>query len=159
MEFVHCHSQIRACVNRYQSYQEAYVEAIHVVDKLRRSHMKRLQKQRIQVKKGSIFVESYLPKKGYQKYIYIYIYRRRQSHTRHPPTSHHKQEREEELRVETTYNISNTGRCKGKLCNMIIDYGSAINFIAQESIDKLQLPTEKLQKPYKVAWVNDLSLL
>lgn len=43
MEFVHFHSRIRAYVNRYQSYQEAYVEAIHVVDKLRRSHMKRLQ--------------------------------------------------------------------------------------------------------------------
>ena len=36
--------------------------------------------------------------------------------------------------------------------NVIIDNGSVINFIAQEVIDKLNLPTEKLPKPYQVKW-------
>ena len=37
-----------------------------------------------------------------------------------------------------------------KSVNLIIDNGSAINSVAQEVIDKLNLPTEKLPKPYQV---------
>ena len=40
----------------------------------------------------------------------------------------------------------------GKAVNVVIDNGSAINFVAQEVIDKLNLPTEKLPKPYQVTW-------
>eukprot|EP00268_Persea_americana_P068048 TRINITY_DN9429_c0_g1_i9.p1 TRINITY_DN9429_c0_g1~~TRINITY_DN9429_c0_g1_i9.p1 ORF type:complete len:208 (-),score=37.91 TRINITY_DN9429_c0_g1_i9:651-1274(-) len=39
-----------------------------------------------------------------------------------------------------------------KAVNVVIDNGSAINFVAQEVTDKLNLPTEKLPKPYQVAW-------
>ena len=45
-------------------------------------------------------------------------------------------------------------RVKDKSVNLIIDNGSAINFVAQEVIDKLNLPTEKLPKPYQVTWFN-----
>lgn len=46
-------------------------------------------------------------------------------------------------------------RCKCKICNLIIDGGSVMNIVAQEVIDKLQLPTNKKPKPCKVAWVDD----
>lgn len=46
-------------------------------------------------------------------------------------------------------------RCEGILCNLIIDCGFEINFVMQEVIHKLQLSTEKLWKPYRVAWVDD----
>eukprot|EP00268_Persea_americana_P045960 TRINITY_DN470_c8_g1_i1.p2 TRINITY_DN470_c8_g1~~TRINITY_DN470_c8_g1_i1.p2 ORF type:complete len:130 (-),score=12.98 TRINITY_DN470_c8_g1_i1:97-486(-) len=49
-------------------------------------------------------------------------------------------------------------RCKGKLSNLIINGGSAMNIVAQKVIDILKLPTEKHPKPYKVAWVNDHSI-
>ena len=41
-----------------------------------------------------------------------------------------------------------------KAVNVVIDNGSVINFVAQEVIDKLYLPTEKLPKPYQVTWSN-----
>ena len=41
-----------------------------------------------------------------------------------------------------------------KAVNVVIDNGSAINFVAQEVIDKLNLPTEKLPKPYQATWPN-----
>lgn len=46
-------------------------------------------------------------------------------------------------------------RRKGKLCNLIIDRGSAMHCAMQEVIDKLLLPTDKILNPYKVAWAND----
>ena len=42
---------------------------------------------------------------------------------------------------------------------MVIDNDSAINFVAQEVIDKLHSPTEKLAKPYKVIWSNGSLIL
>ncbi|XP_072971838.1 uncharacterized protein, partial [Typha angustifolia] len=39
-----------------------------------------------------------------------------------------------------------------KLCSVIIDSGSTENFVAQEMVDKLNLKTDKLHKPYKIAW-------
>ena len=45
-------------------------------------------------------------------------------------------------------------RIKDKSVNVIIDNGSAINFVSQEVIDKLNLPTDKLLKPYQVTWYN-----
>ena len=41
-------------------------------------------------------------------------------------------------------------RVEDKSANLIIDNGSAINFVAQEVIDELQWLTEKLPKPYQV---------
>ena len=43
---------------------------------------------------------------------------------------------------------------KDKSANLIIDNGSAINFVAQEVNDKLHWPTKKLPKPYLVTWSN-----
>ena len=43
-------------------------------------------------------------------------------------------------------------RVKDKSLNVIIDNGNAINFVAQEVMDKLNLPTEKLSKPCQVTW-------
>lgn len=51
------------------------------------------------------------------------------------------------------------GRCKGKLCNLIIDWDSTINFVVQEVIDNIQLPIEKLPKPYEVSWFMIWSIL
>ena len=48
--------------------------------------------------------------------------------------------------------------CKGKSRNMTIDGGSAIIVISLEAVEKLKLPTEKHQRPYKVAWVNNYSI-
>ena len=45
-------------------------------------------------------------------------------------------------------------RVENKSANLIIDNGNAINFLAQEVIDKLHWPTEKLHKPYQVTWSN-----
>ena len=45
-------------------------------------------------------------------------------------------------------------RVEDKSVNLIIDNGSAINFLVQEVINKLNLPTEKLPKFYQVAWSN-----
>ena len=45
-------------------------------------------------------------------------------------------------------------RVKDKSVNVIIENGSAINLVTQEVIDKLNLPTEKLPKPYQVTWSN-----
>ena len=45
-------------------------------------------------------------------------------------------------------------KCKDRLVNRVIDNDSAINFVAQKVIEKLHWPTEKLPKPYKVAWSN-----
>lgn len=37
-------------------------------------------------------------------------------------------------------------------CQMIIDRGSYKNIMAQEVIDKLQIPTEKHPTPYRPSW-------
>lgn len=49
--------------------------------------------------------------------------------------------------------------CKGKACNVIIDGGNAMNVISKEAFEKLQLPTKKHPKPYRIAWVDDYSIL
>ena len=45
-------------------------------------------------------------------------------------------------------------RVEDKRTNLIIDDGRAINFVAQEVIDKLHWPTQKLHKPYQVTQSN-----
>ena len=45
-------------------------------------------------------------------------------------------------------------RVEDKSANLIIDNGSAINFVAQKVIGKLHWPIEKLPKPYQVTWTN-----
>ena len=48
--------------------------------------------------------------------------------------------------------------CKGNSCNIIIDSGSMMNVISQLPVEKLQLPTVKHRRPYKVAWVDNYSI-
>lgn len=52
-------------------------------------------------------------------------------------------------------------KCEGKLTNLVIGRGNMIDFVAQEVIDRLYWPTEKLLKPYnyKVTWANDSIIL
>ena len=45
-------------------------------------------------------------------------------------------------------------RVEDKSANLVIDNGSAINFVAQEVIGKLNWRTEKLSKSYQVTWSN-----
>jgi hypothetical protein len=41
------------------------------------------------------------------------------------------------------------------LCNMITDMGSCINAASTILVEKLNLPTLKYHKPYKLQWLND----
>ena len=42
---------------------------------------------------------------------------------------------------------------------MIIDGGSSLNIASQELVEKLNLKTERHPNPFRVAWVNDTSIL
>ncbi|KAF7834895.1 putative gag-pol polyprotein [Senna tora] len=48
-------------------------------------------------------------------------------------------------------------RCfiKNKVCSMVIDSGSVTNVASTLLVDKLDLPTMKHPKPYKLQWLND----
>ncbi|KAF7823687.1 uncharacterized protein G2W53_021831 [Senna tora] len=48
-------------------------------------------------------------------------------------------------------------RCfiKNKVCSMVIDSGSVTNVASTLLVDKLDLPTMKHLKPYKLQWLND----
>ena len=45
----------------------------------------------------------------------------------------------------------------GKACSVIVDGGSVKNFVSQDMVDKLGLRVERLDRPYKIAWVNGVS--
>ena len=53
-------------------------------------------------------------------------------------------------------NIFDT-RChvNNKVCSLIIDGGSCVNVVGALLVGKLQLPTLKHPKPYKLQWLND----
>ena len=48
--------------------------------------------------------------------------------------------------------------CQGRLCTIIIDGGSNLNITSQELVKKLNLPTKRHPKPFRVTWVNDTSI-
>ena len=53
-------------------------------------------------------------------------------------------------------NIFHT-RCyvQNKVCSLIIDGGSSANVASVLLVEKLQLPTLKHPRPYKLQWLND----
>ncbi|MCR2848146.1 retropepsin-like aspartic protease, partial [Heyndrickxia coagulans] len=53
-------------------------------------------------------------------------------------------------------NIFHT-RChvQNKVCSLIIDGGSCTNVASALLVEKLQLPTQKHPRPYKLQWLND----
>ena len=62
------------------------------------------------------------------------------------------QKEEEEWRQAKKFHMR--VRVKDRSVNVIIDNSSAINFVAQGVIEKLNLPTEKLSTPFQVTWSN-----
>ena len=48
-------------------------------------------------------------------------------------------------------------RCliKDKVCSMIIDGGSCTNIASITMVEKLDLPTIKHPRPYKLQWLNE----
>ena len=48
-------------------------------------------------------------------------------------------------------------RCliKDKVCSMIIDGGSCTNVASTTIVEKLNLPTMKYPRPYKLQWLNN----
>eukprot|EP00268_Persea_americana_P061506 TRINITY_DN7781_c0_g1_i8.p1 TRINITY_DN7781_c0_g1~~TRINITY_DN7781_c0_g1_i8.p1 ORF type:complete len:213 (+),score=32.51 TRINITY_DN7781_c0_g1_i8:230-868(+) len=125
-----------------QTIQEACKDAIRVERILRQSHIQQYksQERRSQERKAHI-IETHFSKKDNPKLVI------------HRLLTTNKMEEED----WTQYIKFQTHvRCKGKLANLVIDRSSAINFIAQEVIDKLHWPSKKLLKPYRVTWANDV---
>ena len=46
-------------------------------------------------------------------------------------------------------------RINNKVCSMIIDEGSCTNVASTTLVEKLNLPTLKQPRPYKLQWLND----
>ena len=42
----------------------------------------------------------------------------------------------------------------GKVCRLVIDYGSRENVVSEEAAQKLGLATEKHPNPYKLSWLK-----
>lgn len=47
-------------------------------------------------------------------------------------------------------------KCKGKVCNVIIDGGSSNNLVLEEMVSKLQLERRRHPHPYQIAWLQDV---
>ena len=58
--------------------------------------------------------------------------------------------------TEQRENIFHT-RCKigKKTCNLIIHGGSSTNAISEKTVNRLQMETTRLPKPYKLKWLDD----
>lgn len=46
-------------------------------------------------------------------------------------------------------------KCKGKVCNVIIDGGSSDNLVLEEMGSKFQLERRRHSHPYQIAWLQD----
>ena len=44
---------------------------------------------------------------------------------------------------------------QGKVCSLIIDGGSCVNFASETMVKKLGLKTQKHPKPYRLQWLNE----
>jgi hypothetical protein len=70
----------------------------------------------------------------------------------HSAGSYHKEDDMEQQRE----NIFHTGcHINNKVCSMIIDGGSCTNVAGTTLVEKLNLPTLKHPRPYKLQWLND----
>jgi hypothetical protein len=58
-------------------------------------------------------------------------------------------EQQRENMFHTRYHVKN------KVCNIIIDEGSCTNVASTTLVEKLNLPTLKHSRPYKLQWLND----
>ena len=72
-------------------------------------------------------------------------------------TGHKMEEIEGDEWLQTNIFHTRVEHC-GKALNMIIDNGNGMNVISVEAVQKLKLPTEKHPKPYKVSWVDDITI-
>ncbi|KAK8949701.1 hypothetical protein KSP39_PZI006045 [Platanthera zijinensis] len=45
-----------------------------------------------------------------------------------------------------------------KLCKLIVDSGSCVNVVSENAISRMSLTTEPHPTPYKVAWINKISV-
>ena len=50
------------------------------------------------------------------------------------------------------------GRCGDQAQKLIIDSGSCMNVVSASTIKRLKLPIEPHPQPYKVAWINNMSI-
>ena len=118
-----------------QTVQEAYREAIRVEHVLRQSHMQQCKPQdgKSRQRRRAHIVETHFSGEDNPKLV-----------IRRVLTTNKM--KEEEWRQHKKFQTQ--VRCEARLANLVIDHGSAINFLAQEVIDKLHRPTEKLLKPY-----------
>lgn len=49
--------------------------------------------------------------------------------------------------------------CRGRFCLLYIDNDGVINGISQELVDQLKLPTEPIDKPYQVTWIDGSKMI
>ena len=64
---------------------------------------------------------------------------------------------EEEDWHQTLY-FSNVVRCENQVQKLIVDSGSCMNVVSASTVERLRLPFEPHPQPYKVAWINNMSI-
>ena len=119
-------------MNYCKTSQEAYLEALRVERMLRRSRMQQCQRR-------ANVVERLFPGEDNPTLVIRWLLNT-------------NEKEEEEWRHAKKFYTRVT--VEDKSAELIIDNGSAINFVAQEVIDKLHWQTKKLSKPYQVTWSN-----
>ena len=50
-------------------------------------------------------------------------------------------------------------RCGNQAKKLIIDGGSCMNVVSSFTVERLKLPIEPHPQPYKVAWIDNISIL
>ena len=49
-------------------------------------------------------------------------------------------------------------RCGNQAQKLIIDSGNCMNVVSASTTERLKLPVEPHSQPYKVAWINNMSI-
>ena len=50
-------------------------------------------------------------------------------------------------------------RCRNQAKKLIIDGGSSMNVVSSSTTERLKLPIESHPQPYKVAWIDNASIM